>query len=325
MKFINKFSDILKMGRGKDGYDPEKYLDHAEKHPGNAKDHLKFAKFYEKRGEPGKALKECLLAASSFSRSGHYPQAINIYKHILKQNPNLDKIALKIAELYRKMGQLENVYSVYGQLLQAYNRQGKEDKAAELMVLMAELSMHRIALGGQMRAPSGESHLSEPKSGIATSGNAPQSGPSGGEKRRIAFDLGAELETKQPMEVKGLSKITGGNIYGFKEILKELKTTNIPSTTFPDFNYHMGVACRQMGCIDEAIEQFRIALEKGQNPCGAFHLLGRCFWDKGLRDEARRSFERALKMEGVPKEKIREIKDDLALIAEGKKGKSLAS
>jgi hypothetical protein len=70
-----------------------------------------------------------------------------------------------------------------------------------------------------------------------------------------------------------------------------------------------------MGCIDEAIEQFKIALEKGQNPCGAAHLLGCCFLDKRLREEARRSFEGTLKMEGIPKEKIREIKNELALIA----------
>ena len=125
--------------------------------------------------------------------------------------------------------------------------------------------------------------------------------------------------------MKGFSKITAGKTYGFKEIFKELKTANIPSTAFPDFNFHMGVACRQMGCIDEAIEQFKIALEKGQNPCEAAHLLGRCFQDKGLREEARHSFEGALKVEGIPEEKIREIKNDLALIAADKVEKPLLS
>ena len=125
MKFINKFSDILKIGRGKAGNDAEKYLDHAEKDPGNEKAHLKLAKFYEKRGEAEKAFKEYILMAASFSRNGHYPQALTVYKHILKQNPTLDKIELKIAEIYGKMGQLENAYSVYGRLLNAYNKTWK--------------------------------------------------------------------------------------------------------------------------------------------------------------------------------------------------------
>ena len=325
MKFIDKFSDILKIGKGKDGYDAEKYLDRIEQEPGNAKASLKLAKFYEKRGETGKAIKEYLLTAANFSRKGHYPQALTVYKHILTKNPAFDKIELKIAEIYGKMGQIENAYLAYGRLLKAYNKQGKEDKAAEVMCMMAELSMHKIAMGEQVHTPSEESPLSEPKSGIATGGNVPQSMSPGGEKRRIAFDLGAELQTNQPMEVKGFSKITAEKIYGFNEIFQELKRTNISSTAFPDFNYHMGVACRQMGCIDEAIEQFKIALEKGQNPCGAAHLLGRCFWDKGLWEEARRSFETALQVEGIPQEKIREIKDDLALVAGEKSGKPLAS
>jgi len=325
MKFINKFNKILKTGKGKAGYDPEKYVDYAEIRSGNAQDHLKLADFYEKYGQAEKFLKECLLAAASFSRNGRYPEAVTIYKHILEQNPNLPKIALKIAELYRKMGQLENAYSVYERVLKAYNKRGEEDKAAEVMVLMAELSMHKIATGGQVRTPPEESRFSEPKDKIAPSGNVPQSVPPAAEKMEIASDPGAKLETNQPMEAKGFGTTTAGKVYGFKEILTGLKTTNNPSTAFPDFNYHMGAACRRMGCIDEAIEQFKIALEKGQNPCGAAHLLGRCFWDKGLREEARRSFESALQVEGIPQEKIREIKDDLALIAGEKRRKPLAS
>jgi tetratricopeptide (TPR) repeat protein len=314
MRFIARFSDILKMGKGKAGDDAEKYLDHAENQSGNAKAQLKLAKFYEKRGEAEKALKEYLLAAASLFRNEHYSQALTVYKHILRQNPALDKVESKIAELYGKMGQLENAYSVYGRLLKVYNKQGKEDKAAEVMCLMAELSMQKIAMGEEGRTPSEESHPPEPKSGIAASGKAKQGAPSSGEKGKNSFDLGAELETNQPVEGKGLSKITAGKVHGFKEIFEEMKTTNIPSTAFPDFNYHMGIACRQMGCIDEAIEQLEIALEKGQNPCRAAHLLGRCFWEKGLPEAARRSFEMALQVDGIPREKVREIKNDLALI-----------
>ena len=150
MKLINKFIDVLKTGKGKAGNNAEKYVDHAANDLGKAKAALKLAQFYEKMGEAEKALKEYLLAAASFSRNGHYPQALTIYKHILKQNPNLDKIALKIGEIYGKMGQLENAYSAYGRLLRVYNKQGKEEKAAEVMCLMAELSMHQIATGKQV-------------------------------------------------------------------------------------------------------------------------------------------------------------------------------
>ena len=315
MKFINKFSGILKIGKGKAGYDVEKYLDHVEKDPGNTKAHLKLAKFYEKKGETEEAIKEYLLTASSFYRDGLYPQALTVYKYILKRNPALDKIELKIAEIYGKMGSLEDAYSAYERLFNIYDREGRDDKAQEIMILMAELSMKKTAMRRKVQTSSEGSQLSGPTSANTVSENTPKHMSSDGAKRKTIFDLGAELETHQPVEVKGFSKITAEKIDGFKDIFKELKRTDTPSTAFPDFNYHMGVACRQMGHIDEAIEQFRLALEKGQNPCGAAHLLGRCFWDKGLREEARRSFEIALKVEGTPQEKIQEIKDDLALVA----------
>ena len=56
-------------------------------------------------------------------------------------------------------------------------------------------------------------------------------------------------------------------------LFKELKKMKISTEAYPQFNFHMGAACREMGLIDEAIEQFKVALEKGQNPLGAAHSL----------------------------------------------------
>jgi tetratricopeptide (TPR) repeat protein len=90
MKLINKFIDVLKTGKA--GNNAEKYADRAANDLGKAKAALKLAQIYEKMGEAEKALKEYLLAATSFSRNGHYPQALTVYKHILKQNPNVEKM-----------------------------------------------------------------------------------------------------------------------------------------------------------------------------------------------------------------------------------------
>ena len=314
MKFIDKFSGILKIGKAKPGYDVERYLDQEGKEPGNTTTHLKQAKSYEKGGKPEEAAKEYLLGAASLTRSGHYPQALTIYKHVLKLNPMLDKVELKIAEIYAKMGELENAYSVYGRLLEVYDKRGSEDKSQEIMCLMAELSIQKSHKGARVQPSSERSRLAASAVANTASADIPKPMPPDRERKKVAFDLGAELETHQPLEAKGFSRITAEKTYEFNDIFTELKRTDKGSTEFPNFNYHMGVACRQMGHIDEAIEQFRLALEKGQNPCETAHLLGRCFWDKGLREEARRSFEIALKVEGIPQEKIREINDDLALI-----------
>jgi tetratricopeptide (TPR) repeat protein len=160
-----------------------------------------------------------------------------------------------------------------------------------------------------------ELQSSEPEGAKASAANVPQDRPPDKEEKKGAFDLGANLATNQLVEAKGFSKITPEKMYGFEEIVKELKKAKISSSVYPDFNYYMGAACREMGFIDEAIGHFQIALKKGQKPCEAAHLLGCCFRDKGLWNEARQSLERALKVKGISQEKIRKIKDDLALIA----------
>ena len=92
-------------------------------------------------------------------------------------------------------------------------------------------------------------------------------------------------------------------IYGFEEIFKELKETSGPSAVDPNFNYNLGVASREMGFLDDAIEQFQIALEKEQNPFEAANMLGLCHKEKGQWEEAAQAFQKALKRGGDPPRK----------------------
>jgi tetratricopeptide (TPR) repeat protein len=153
----------------------------------------------------------------------------------------------------------------------------------------------------------------------ATAGNVLQGVPPDGERKEGAFDLGAELEAGEAIEAKVFKDITTEKIYGFQEILKELKETNALSKAYPIFFYNMGVACQEMGFIDEAIEQFQIALEKGQNPFEAAHSLGLCYRERSCWNEARQSFEEALKVKGISQEKVLQVKNELALIELEKK------
>jgi tetratricopeptide (TPR) repeat protein len=156
-----------------------------------------------------------------------------------------------------------------------------------------------------------------PKVQTEAGGYASSTIPSGmafsvpGEKD-VFFDLGAELEDGKNIGYERFEEITTEKSYGFEEILKELKRTSGPSKVDPNFNYNMGVACREMGFVDEAIEQFQSAFEAGQKPFEAAYLLGLCFQDRGQPIEARQSFEKALKVEGASTDKLREL--ELTLI-----------
>jgi len=283
------------------------YTDLLRKIPSNTRVHLELAESYEKKGEIQKAISEYLKTAEILSQKKLYPQAIALCKQILRQHPTFDIVTLKMADIYREMGSIAEAYSQYGRLLRHYNKEGKEDKALEVMCLMAELSMHKIQRDAKGPGFVQASKIAETGGRNGDSPEIPQS-----EKRDAFFDLNTELQVGEPIAIEGGKEIDTDKIYGFEEILQELKRTNISTAAYPQFNFHMGVACRQMGFIHEAIEQFRVALEKEQNCFEAAHLLGHCFQEKGCWDEARQSFAQALRVEGASPERIREIKNDLA-------------
>lgn len=280
-----------------------------KKEPWNPEVHRKLAKIYEKRGERQKAIAEYFLVAEIFFKKGFYPHAIEIYKLILGQDQSLDLVSLKIANTYQKMDLLEDAFSHYSQLLNYYRDRGMTEKAQEIMDLMSEFEQKKFKPDEraylQYRLVKEISKLHEQEKANAA---APR------EEKEQFFDLSAELETIKPVEFKETKEISMEKVYGFDAILKELKGTVAPGELYPNFSYDMGMACLEMGFIDEAIVQFQMAIEKGQNPFEAAKLLETCFTKKGLWKEPLQPPDRILQEKGILKERISKINCQLDFI-----------
>ncbi|MBM4329824.1 MAG: tetratricopeptide repeat protein [Deltaproteobacteria bacterium] len=282
--------------------------------PENTKAHLKIAELYQRKKEKQKAVEEYLRAAEIFYNNDLYSQAMAVYKKILKHNPHLDHVNLKIADIYRQMGFLGDAFSQYDLLLHHYNLCGDREKALEVMGRMAVLDPSKFTLEDKTKSfenglkSQGHEGLFRKPSEILGEGFSPK------EKKEAFFDLSIALETSNQEELKGYKEVSTDKLFGFNEILTELKDIAGPSKAYPSFNYHMGVACREMGFIDEAIEQFQVALEKEQNPFEAANLLGICFKERGWWEEARQACERALQIEGVPERQRQEVQSALEVI-----------
>lgn len=322
MGLIDRFGNILKPGKLKDEKAnekaEEKYLDLVHKEPENAKAHMKLAEIYQKRGERQKAVEKYLLAADIFAKNNFYARAMAVYKQIPKQDPSLDHVYLKIADIYKKMGFLGDSLAQYRLLIQYYDRMGMKEKALEVMGLMSEVD-HRKSAAAAKGLKSG---LQIPQEEGDTTGMAEPTTKKfrGGEKKDF-FDLGAELEADGPAGIESVMDIsTSEELPGASDIFRELKETGGPSVVDPHFNYSMGVACREMGFLDDAIEQFQIALAQRQKPFDSSSMLAFCFREKGMLDEARETLQRALKIQGISQEKRLNVKYELALLykAQGK-------
>jgi tetratricopeptide (TPR) repeat protein len=304
------FDGLFKKGKSKSKEPMDQYLNLVKKEPGNAVAHLKLADMYQRRGDKKKAISEYLIAAEIFLKNQFYARAMAIYKQVPKQDPSLDHVYLKIADIYRKMGFLGDAFAQYRILVQHYDSQGMKDKALEVLNLMADMDPRKDDLKEKIKKYEHDGAGSEVREAKPLPAEAP-----GEEKKGAFFDLGAVLESAEPPPVSGHKEIaTMEKIYGFEEIFKELKETSGPSAVDPNFNYNLGVASREMGFLDDAIEQFQIALEKRQNPFDTANMLGLCYKEKGRWDEAAHAFQKAMRMGGVPREKILEVKYELGMV-----------
>jgi tetratricopeptide (TPR) repeat protein len=292
----------------------EFYSKLVKRQPNNTKAHLKMAELYQKKKDHPKAIAEYLTAAEIYCKNNLFPQAMAIYKQILKQNHGLDHVHLRIADIYRQMGFLGDAFYRYNLLLQHYNTYGEKEKAMEVMSLMAELDPRKFTIEENPAISKNVADLPEPNGGEADNFEISARVDLKKEKQEGFYNLGAAIETGSPLELKGYHEISMEKGFGFKEILTELKETAGPSKAYPNFNYHMGVACREMGFIDEAIEQFQVALEKEQNPFEAAKSLSWCYKEKGWWGEARQTLEKTLRVDEITEEKMAVIKKELDII-----------
>jgi len=311
-------------GRDKSGLDGnlEEYILLARRSPENATYQLKLAEIYQKKGAEEKAIAKFLQAAEIFGRDNFFPQAMAIYKQVLSLNPHLIHANQKMGEIYRQMGYLNEAIAQYKIVGKHYETWGRGEKVPQIQALIREIEAERTAREKKAPAPVEARKPAEPKAAAAArprpgaglpSSQAVRPVPSPKEKNDHLFDLGAELAAGHPGELKEVKEISTDKLFGFEEIFKELQETVIPAELYPNFNYHMGKACREMGFNDGAIEQLQIALQNGQKPIDAARLLSKCFREKGWFHEAQKYFEKAMQMDSENRKRTPSFKSELVM------------
>jgi tetratricopeptide (TPR) repeat protein len=298
--FLSQLLLFFRRNNGKNSQKMRSLLERTIEEPMNAHVHLKLAEIYQKNGEKQKALSQYSKAAEIFCEAGQYPKGLAICKMLLKENPQEEHIKLELAQIYRKMGFLAEAFNQYHNLYCSYILAGAEDKALEMIGSMAELDPHKFTLDEKKNlGPQGPEKANGQKTNEKIAEIAPNDPP---EKDKDSFfDLATMLEPHDPFESDKFKSVTMEEGHDFERIYEELKRARGVDKLYYNYNYQMGLVCRKMGLIDEAIKQFKVALEKQQNPIEASKLLSQCLKDKQCREEARNSSATALKEKATAK------------------------
>lgn len=103
-----------------------------------------------------------------------------------------------------------------------------------------------------------------------------------------------------------------------EEVLKKFKKGVDAQIGKEDYEtrYNLGIAYKEMGLLDEAINEFLISAKSEDKAFESSVLLGHCFAEKGLFEQAISWFNRALEIKGKKHEDYTAVKYEMASIHE---------
>jgi tetratricopeptide (TPR) repeat protein len=241
----------------------------------------KLGDLYLKSNDTANASDIYLKLGDLYKSKGFYPKSIALYKQAEKINPEWEKPLEKLAELYKVQGFPREAAAQYVKLSEYFEKKGRSEKAMTYLQSAAEISPAHTDLHKKVETfDVKEKAMNEPM----PASNAPEMKP-----KADFFDLNKELdkeieelnidETMQVQEDIDISSV-------FKAIKENATDENKGDALFL---YNMGLAYRETGLIDEAIEAFQKVVEKGEKLFDSYVMLGICLRDAGRFEESLKS------------------------------------
>jgi tetratricopeptide (TPR) repeat protein len=129
------------------------------------------------------------------------------------------------------------------------------------------------------------------------------------------FDLAAELE-KELAEDELVAEATGvgtGGEVSIEDLFREFQRGVAEQIQEQDYDTHfnLGLAYREMGLLDEAIGEFQLALRSPQLFIEGATMIGACYMEKGLPEQAAEWYARGLTAPGLSPETVLGLRYEL--------------
>jgi tetratricopeptide (TPR) repeat protein len=114
----------------------------------------------------------------------------------------------------------------------------------------------------------------------------------------MTADMSAELPTDLPGNVDAAPTATGDPAGTFEMTRKGVIEKGVTAEDF-ETHYDLGIAYKEMGLLDDAINEFRIVMKDPAREVQCHLMIGLCFLEKGMQTDAIGQFKKGLYVEGI--------------------------
>ena len=123
----------------------KEYLRIVSEDPKDVRVWLKIGDLYAKKGAKQEATDTYLKVARFYDEQGFFLKAVAVYKQILKLDPRLVDVILKLAELYRRLGLMSDAMQHYESVAAHFHREGNTKDALDTVKKLVDLDPENIA------------------------------------------------------------------------------------------------------------------------------------------------------------------------------------
>ncbi|MEO8551009.1 MAG: tetratricopeptide repeat protein, partial [Kofleriaceae bacterium] len=123
----------------------KEYLRIVSEDPKDVRVWLKIGDLYAKKGAKQEATDTYLKVARFYDEQGFFLKAVAVYKQILKLDPRLVDVILKLAELYRQLGLMSDAMQHFESVAAHFHREGNTKDALDTVKKLVDLDPENIA------------------------------------------------------------------------------------------------------------------------------------------------------------------------------------
>ena len=123
----------------------KEYLRIVHEDPKDVRVWLKIGDLYAKKGSKQEAIETYAKVARFYHEQGFFLKAVAVYKQILKLDPRLVEVILKLAELYRQLGLMSDAMQHFESVAAHFHREGNTKEALATVQKLVDLDPENIA------------------------------------------------------------------------------------------------------------------------------------------------------------------------------------